>query len=230
MTITPTRTTPTADPGVVLRGAQDRFDHVRAVRAAHPAGPDDEAVGTDVALAGELGSPVDRGRIRFVGLDVGFGLRAVEHVVGRHVDDAGTDAGRRFRDMAGSDVVDRGGAVLVGFAQIDGGVGGGVDHHVGVGGLKQLVDAESVGDIELVATQRREVMVGPVGGGPDDVGAELAAGAGEENAHQRFLTEALSGSHQARFSVYQATVASRASSKLCVGAQPRSRILVVSML
>ena len=75
-----------------LRGeTQHQLDHVVAVLTAHPRGAGDGRVGPGRDLAGELGTPVDRLRVRRVVLPVRPIQRAVEHVVGAHVDEMGAD-------------------------------------------------------------------------------------------------------------------------------------------
>ena len=61
---------------------------------------------------------------------------------------------------------------------------------------------------------------------PDQLGAELAAGTGDEDRMRLQAREPFRGSHHHRLSRYQATVSASASSKLRCGRQPSALTLV----
>ena len=94
-------------------------DHVGAVGPAQPARADDGRARPALALTGQLGGAVDRGRVRGVPLPVGPVGRAVEDVVGRHVHDVRAHQRGRLGDVAGADGVDGVGRVDLGLAAFD---------------------------------------------------------------------------------------------------------------
>ena len=96
-----------------LGQAQHGLDHVGPGAAVHPGGADDRVAVVELALAAELGAPVDRQRVRGVPLEIGPGERAVEDVVGRQVADVRADQAGRLGDVARAERVDEVGAVGV---------------------------------------------------------------------------------------------------------------------
>ena len=207
----------------------------------------------------------DSGLVR-VPLDVGAGRGAVEDVVGRDVDDVGADAPGRLGDVAGPEGVDGEGPVGVALTGVDRRPGPGVDDDVGAQPLRRSPSTASrsatssrpwSAAIDVArrpgAEPARGRVVGaaagrhPPGEGVDDVGAELAARAGDEHPHDlgphtrlsglarasptgepsphedsTTGARSMSGSHQARLSAYHRTVSASPSSKPIVGAQPSS--------
>ena len=102
-----------------------------AVQPVEAGGADDQrplAVGERGVLAGELGQRVDRARRRQVCLGVGLLASAVEHVVGRDVDEP-RHAPRKLAD--GLDV-HLPGAVRLALADVDVVKRGAVEHDVGL--------------------------------------------------------------------------------------------------
>ena len=83
------------------------FDHVAPGPAVHPRRANDRVSGVELALAAELGAPVDRQRVGVVPFDVGPGRGAVEDVVGRQVAEVCSDEAGGLGDVAGAEGVDR---------------------------------------------------------------------------------------------------------------------------
>ena len=195
--------------------------------------------GPDGQLAGRLRGAVDVERTdRRVGAE-GLIAGAVEHIIGRNLDDRDAEPGRCLGQHSRCQRIDAPGVGNLGLRPVDGGIGGGVDHggkatlgHEagGGGGIAEIklgaVDAES-----LVALRPGETAEGS---------AELSGRAGDQDAlHGADLASPrrLSASVRARISChhgllarYQAMVFSMPVSKLSRGAQPSSRrILAESM-
>ena len=166
------------------REAEDRLHEVLPDRAEDPARPEGEvlrAARREGFLSVPLRGPVDAhggGAVTFL---VGCELRAVEDVVGRVVDDAGSEAARGLAQDSGSDRVDGAGTIRLGFGPVDRGVGRRVDDDPGAGLLDDAADRDGV----------REVAVGIVDGddlaegsqGPLELEADLSALSDEENPH-----------------------------------------------
>ena len=77
---------------------------LRPKATVNPRGPQDEVLGmpgADRLFSGSLGAAVDAERRDRISLDVGAGLRAVEHVVGRDVDQRDAGAGARLGKNGG---------------------------------------------------------------------------------------------------------------------------------
>ena len=145
---------------VVLAGeAQDGLHHVAAVLTADPRRAHDRRLGAGLDLATQFRSPVDRLRIGCVPLDIGLGLRAVEHVVGRHREHVCVDAAARFGDVAVSERVDPIGTIGVAFTRVDCGPRGAVDDGVGLAGRDRLHDRVAVADVERRVIGRDDLVV-----------------------------------------------------------------------
>ncbi len=123
-----------------------------------------------------------------------------------------------FGEPSDGEAVDEVGALLLGFAGVDAGVGSAVDDSVRSGLGDGGVHTGSVGDVEPVASSGDDLVAG-FGADARDVASELAFGAGDEYAHQVL---ALSGSHQSRCSRYHSTVSASPVSKSRVRLQPRA--------
>ena len=106
-------------------------DDVVAVGPAQPARPDDGRAGPALALTGQLGGAVDRRRVRGVPLPVGAVGRAVEDVVGRHVDDVRAHQRGGLGDVAGADGIHGVGRVDLGLAAFDRGERAAVQDELG---------------------------------------------------------------------------------------------------
>ena len=93
-------------------------------------------------------------------------------------------------------------------------------------------DGITVADVQHVGLADEVDADDVVVGGPEQghqLGAELAAGSGDQDAHQRFFTRSVSGRHQASLSTNHEMVASMASAKPSSGFQPSARTLSVAM-
>ena len=153
--------------------------------AEQPGGADDRvragAARGDGALAGELRAPVGRARAGRVGLARRARRVAVEDVVGRDVDDGAPARPRRRRDVAGAVAVDRGRRRLLGLGAVDVGPGRAVDDRVGARVADRGADGLRVGDVEVGAGERDDVVRGARRRTTSC--AEHARGARDEKAH-----------------------------------------------
>ncbi len=174
------------------REAQHQLDHVVAVLAADPRRPHDGRVGPGQLLAGELRDPVHRLRVRRVVLAVRAIERAVEDVVGAHVDEMGADLLGDRRDVADRVGVDRSGDVDVRLARVDRGVRRGVDDGIRPGVADRRPDGRRVGDVECGAVDCHHVVTCRKCGGHDVV-AELPARARDEQPHRVTLAGSQAG-------------------------------------
>ena len=186
-----------ADLSPALGEAQQGLDHVLAVLAADPRRAGDRPAVVDLELAAVLGPPVDRHRARSVPLGVGTDLRAVEHVVGRDVDDVRADPTGAVRDEPRRRAVHPVRELGLGLAAVDGGERRAVQHQVGPPGGEHAQHVVAVGQVVLGQVEPEHLVV--TGGLEqcDELGAELSAGAGDDDPH-RFFTRSSRGSHQSR--------------------------------
>ena len=123
-----------------------------------------------------------------------------------------------FGQPAHGGAVDGEGPVRVALAGVHRGPGGGVDDHVGADGRDGPQHLAAVGDVQLLAGERDHLVAGGVADA-QQVGGQLAAGAGDQQPHQN-AARAFSGSHHQRLSRYHSTVAARPSSSECSAFQP----------
>ena len=140
------------------------------------------AASRDGELARELRAAVGAERAGGRRLAVRLARGAVEHVVGRDLDDERARRARRGGDVAGAGAVDRGGGRLVGLGAVDVGPGGAVDDGVRPRGGDRGLHGRGVADIELAARQRGDVVSGARGGGGHVV-AQHPRRSGHEQAH-----------------------------------------------
>ena len=169
--------------------AEHGFHEVVAVFAEHPGGAQDDvarAGGLHGLFAGQFALAVYRSGIGSVGFEVGAFGAAVENVVGGNMQDGGAcgvgGAGKVFGAFGVGGI--GGGRFAFGF--IHGGVGGGVDDHVGLLALNGLQYGGTVGDVEFTAVVSGYLKI--VGGGLLDEGlANLAMVAGDEEFHGGYL-------------------------------------------
>ena len=75
-------------------------------------------------------------------------------------------------------------ALLVGLGAVDVGPGGAVDHRVGTRGVDRGAHGAGIGDVEVAAGERDDVVPGALGRG-DDVTAQHARCPRDEKAHRR---------------------------------------------
>jgi hypothetical protein len=132
------------------------------------------------------------------------------------VDQARARGGAGAGEEPGPLAVDAKGPLLVGLGVVDGGVRRAVHHHVGVVFRERPVHRRGVGDVQGGAVETDELLTA-AGEFLQHVVAEHPAGTGDQPLHQPRSTRALSGSHQARLSRYQATVSARPLAKSCCG-------------
>ena len=148
-------------------------------------------------------------------------LGPVEHIVRRERDQVRILLGDCRSQHSNCRRVDGHGEFGLSFAEIHGSEGCSVDDEIGLIGLHKASKRAGVGEIgigpagcdHLVAWKARQ-----------QLGADLSTSTDDQNLHDR----ALSGSHHARLSRYQATVSARASSKERFGSQPSRRTFEVS--
>src|SRR4029079_13138847 len=222
--------------------AQDRLDEIVPVRAVDPRSAQDRVArvrGGDGVLAGKLALPINIERRCGVGLDIGRALAAIEHIVGRDVDQRNT-APRGFAgEYPGRVRIDGEGKIPLALGPIHICISGSVDD--GVPGARGdcIRDGIGPGQIELVGVGRNH----------NDISwaiereklAAHLAGASEKkqaNRHTLFFapfarprrcvasSACSSGSHQARLAMYHCTVRARPDSKEFLGAQHSSAFIL----
>ena len=88
--------------------------------------------GADGALARLLAGAIDRGGIDGILLDIGAALAAVEDIVGRDMDQGRADGLAGFGQGRRPVAIDGEGELGLALGLVDGGVGGGVDHQIGL--------------------------------------------------------------------------------------------------
>ena len=91
---------------------------------------------------------------------------------------------RDGRQVSGALPVDPRGVGLVLLGAVDVGPGGAVDHRVGSRGVDRGADGVGIGDVEVAAGERDDVVPGALSGG-DDVTAQHARSPRDEKAHRR---------------------------------------------
>ncbi len=131
-------------------------------------------------------------RVGGIGLDIGLGRRpgAVKDVVGGDVEQAAAQPLRRLGQIFRAEGVDAKGQFDLGFAGVDGGVGGAVDDRVRAAGVQVGVDACLVADIDAGQVAADRLVFG--GEQAAAVRAELAVGADDDYFHERILLLCLS--------------------------------------
>ena len=103
---------------------------ITAGRGVDPRGPQDDRprpAGQNCGLAGELARAIDAGWVGRVGLDIGRAVGAVEHEIGRDMDQRNTGRRAVLRQNARSVAIGAIGRLHVGLRLVDRGMGGGVD-------------------------------------------------------------------------------------------------------
>ena len=132
------------------------------------------------ALAGLLAAPVAAGGRDRIGLDIGGRLRAVEHVVGRYVDqrDCGRIAG--LAQPAGADFVALPGRLDFRFGEIDLGVGRGIHDQRRFMPRDRIAHRRRIRDVGFGTRERDERHVARVACSPH-FPAELAVGAEQQD-------------------------------------------------
>ncbi len=162
-------------------GAEHGADEVLAVGRVDPGGAqhDRARVGREHrAFAGELRLAVDAGRAGRVVLHVGRALGAVEHVVGRDVDQRDAGLRRQPRQLRRSGGIRALGRFAVALGCIDGGPGGGVHHQRRGGSAEGGGDRLRPVEIECRPSHPDQRPVAP---GPVERRRELARAAGDED-------------------------------------------------
>ena len=138
--------------GRVLPSGQHGADEVLAGGGIDPGGAQDDRLGAgceDGLLAGQFAGAVDALRRDRVGLDIGFGLGAVEHVVGRDMDQRDVGRGAQPRQDGWAVAVGAVGGIGIGLGGIHRGIGGGVDHQAWSDGAESRLDRLRVVEIEV---------------------------------------------------------------------------------
>ena len=137
---------------------------IRAVRAEEPGGAHDHAVGAalgDQPFAEQFRAPVGASRPGRIVLAVGAIERPVEHVVGRQLQQGRADPVGGFRHMARPLAIDGDGEALLRLRPVDGGIGGGVDHHVRPRGLKPIENSRAILEQEYAAAKQDDLERAP---------------------------------------------------------------------
>ncbi len=125
-----------------------------------PAGAQDQvfaADGLDRLLAGQLAGAIDAQRVRRVVLVVGFGLAAVEHVVGGVMDQRHAEARGFFGEHLRAAGIDREGLLAVGFRRVDGGIGRRVDDQVRPQQAHLLANLLRYGEVQRIVPEGEQL-------------------------------------------------------------------------
>ena len=133
-------------------------------------------------LPGELGLAVDREGPGWVRLEVRLAALTVEDVVRGGVDHRRAHIRCGGRDLAGGASVDPKRLVAGRLGAVDVRVRGAVDHHVGPLPAHDRAHRRAVGDVEVRVGERDHLVV-HVLGGANEVLAEHAARAGDDDLH-----------------------------------------------
>ena len=225
--------------GVALGGkAQNRLDEILAVRAVDPGGAQDHVpriTGADATLARKLAAAIDIERRRSAScLDIGRALAAVEHIVGRNVNQRNAVAPVSAASCAGASALTAK-ATLPRFRPVDIGIGGGIDDRIPRLGRDQ--PARSRADLSDRARRgsarqprhpwaaRARETPSPTWPVPPRRSMRIVTRSswpGRGGASASCADS--SGSHQARLSMYHFTVRARPDSNECCGDQPSSRL------
>ena len=148
---------------------QHRAHKVLAMRTIDPRGPDDGMTRRRCphrVLTGGLAGAIGAQWIDRVALAVGAARRlAVEHIVGRNMDQRQSRPRAGLRNMRGAVTIDRKGKLRLALRPIDGGIGGRVDDQIGATRRHDALDRAGVRDIGL----------GPADSPHGPVGRESAA-------------------------------------------------------
>ena len=132
---------------------------VAAMGADDPAGTQDQVArvgGLQCQFPVALGQAVDALRVGGIVFDVGALLGAVEDVVGRVVDDEGTEPGGFFAENARRDGVDRGSAFLIALGLVDSRVGRRIDDDIRADVANQLANGFRVGKVAFRQVHRND--------------------------------------------------------------------------
>ncbi len=136
---------------------------IMSLQGVDPARSQDEihvARGADRPFAGQLAAPVDAERRRRSALAVGSVRASVEHVVGRVVDEPRSGPARCRGHDPGSLGVHALGNVVLRFGAVDGRIGRGVDHEIGLVLLDAAHNGCGIAHVDLGTGQRHELDVG----------------------------------------------------------------------
>ena len=187
----------------LLARVHDGLDEILAVVAVEPRGAHNEVAVAellDVLLAHELGGAVGADGAGDGGLilrDAAV-LAAGENVVGGDMDQTGPGLGGSLREVAGAEGVGLEGSVVVHLAAVHIGVGGAVDDDIRALAADEVVHHLVVGDVQFRQVHRDDGgALQLFGDGADltaalaelldDLGAQLALAAGNDDFHVHFL-------------------------------------------
>ena len=138
--------------GLLLAETDHRLHEVVAIDAVEPCRADNHRVGAEflhAELAGQFGAAIDAVGSRGIGLDIRGMVGAVEHIVGRHLDDAAPTLGHSGGQIGRSQGVEGGAEFLVALCLVDGGIGGTVHDAVDGIALHEIVNGQLVGDVQF---------------------------------------------------------------------------------
>jgi hypothetical protein len=217
--------------------AEHRGDEAIPLGAVQPGRPHHIAGagqrGEHGALAGQLGPAIGgarRGRVIF---PVRLPGRAVEDVVGRHLDQGDAPVGARAGEQGDCLAIDLDRGLLLCLGLVHGRPGGAVHHDVRLVAVQGGIDRRRVGDVQLGPGQRDELLAVLSGQQRCQVLAEHPGRAGDEPAGHRTLVPPAAGrpggagrgrgSHQPRLAAYHSMVALRPSANGTSGAYPIDR-------
>ena len=170
-------------------------NEVATERAVDPRRPQDHVPlmrRRDSALARRLRSSVGVDRADGILLVVGIGLGAVEHIVGREMDQRDAQRFGSCGKQARRASVDAIGEVALGLGFVHVGIGGGADEHVGRGSADGAVDRVGVAEIEGRASDADDLAIGarrPFDQRSDDLA--VVAGDGDPDSRHQCARESI---------------------------------------
>ena len=142
----------------LAQGHQHGFEEAVAEHAIDPGRPEDQVrrIGRlHGAFAGQLAASVHVQGRGLVILDIGRGLGAVEHVIGRVVHHQRAARGGQRRQLANRLGVDPHGAHRVFLGALHGGPGRGIDDHVGLFPTHEPGYLQRIGQVAIIPARRR---------------------------------------------------------------------------
>ena len=177
-------------------------------------------------LAAQLRTPVDGLGIRCIPFNVRIGLRAIEHVVRRHVQDVRAHPAGTLRNVTGAKTVDLIREIPFRLAEVNCGKGTAVQDQLRA---QRGYDAKYLIALRKIYRWKVDaghfVVVGQCEPRHDFL-TELPTRARDEHPHN--VARTLSGAHHQRWPRYQSTVAAKPVTKSISGRQPSPRSLLQS--
>ena len=131
-------------------------------------------------LALQFGFAINAGWRGGVGLDIGRALRAVEHVIGRDMDEGNSGARAKLRQTLRACDITGERRVTMRLGRVHGGIGRGIDHQRRLRGGKARIDGVGCGKIQFGPADRPEIQSARFGQSGQRM-AELPGAACDQN-------------------------------------------------